>query len=151
MEIKITSEDYLKNRLDEQIEWYGKKSVWNQKCFKRLRLVEIVAAAMIPFLTAYISDDGDWLKWVVGGLGLIIAVFSGIAGLYKFQENWLTYRSSAERLIQERYLFSTGAEPYDGDNPFKLLVKRVEATLAHENKQWQTEQQKQPENTSNVK
>src|SRR3954471_6125598 len=48
----ITSDEYLTRRVQNQIDWYDKKSVWNQKCFKRLRIVEIIAAAMIPLLTA---------------------------------------------------------------------------------------------------
>ena len=43
-------EKYIKERLQDQISWYDKKSQWNQKLFKRLTLAEIVAAALIPFL-----------------------------------------------------------------------------------------------------
>ena len=42
--------EYLEQRLDDQINWYDKKSSANQAAFKRLRLIEIIAAAAIPLL-----------------------------------------------------------------------------------------------------
>ncbi len=53
----MTQEEYLQERVDDQIEWHDKKSAWNQKCYKRLRILEIVAAASIPFLTGLIGGD----------------------------------------------------------------------------------------------
>ena len=46
----MNQEDYLKDRLDNQIDWYDKKSQWNQKWFKRLQVFQLIAAAIIPFL-----------------------------------------------------------------------------------------------------
>lgn len=43
-------DEYLNDRLNNQIDWYDGKSQTNQKWFKRLRLLEIIAAAIIPFL-----------------------------------------------------------------------------------------------------
>ena len=36
-------------RLEDQIIWYDQKSIVNQRCFKRVKVAEIVAAAVIPF------------------------------------------------------------------------------------------------------
>ena len=61
---------------------------------------------------------------------------SGIANLYRFQENWNEYRASAEALKQEKYLYLARVEPYNGDQPFELLVQRVEALLKSETTGW---------------
>ena len=53
----MNEEDYLKERLDDQLEWYSKKSQLNQKWFKRLRLVEIISAAIIPFIS---KENSAW-------------------------------------------------------------------------------------------
>lgn len=42
-------EKYIENRLSEQITWYDDKSRLNKEFFTRLRLTEIIAAAIIPF------------------------------------------------------------------------------------------------------
>lgn len=127
--------EYLEQRLDDQIKWYETKSAANQGAYKKLRLIEIIAAAMIPLLAGY-SDRHAYVGFAIGGLGLIVAVLAGIIGLYRFQENWGEYRTAAEALKQEKFLYLAKAEPYNGDKPFELLVTRVEALLRKETSAW---------------
>lgn len=131
----ISEAEYLEQRLDDQINWYDNKSVTNQAAYKRLRLIEIIAAASIPLLAGY-SKDSEYVGMAIGVIGLIIAVLAGIVSLYRFQENWNEYRASAESLKQEKYLYLARAEPYNGDQPFELLVQRVEALLKSETTGW---------------
>ena len=46
----MNEDEYLNNRLEEQLKWYSNKSQTNQKWYKRLRLTEIISASLIPFL-----------------------------------------------------------------------------------------------------
>ncbi len=39
--------EYFEHRLDDQIIWYEKRSAANQAAYKRLRLMEISAAAAV--------------------------------------------------------------------------------------------------------
>ena len=129
-------EDYLNNRLDDQISWYDRKSIQNQKMFKRLQLVTIVTAACIPFFTGYLSAEAICLKYVVGALGVLLVILTGINNVYKFQENWIAYRTTCESLIHETYLYTTGTKPYHGTESFNLLVQRVEMLISKENSSW---------------
>ena len=135
--------DYLENRLEDQIKWYNKKSGKNQKMFKGMQLVTIITAACIPFLTGYLSDGAICLKYVVGALGVLVVILTGINNVYKFQENWIAYRTTCESLIHEKYLYKTGTKPYNGNEPFNLLVQRVEMLISKENSSW-TELTKKP-------
>jgi hypothetical protein len=134
----IGEAEYLEQRLDDQINWYDKKSAFNQTAYKRLRLIEIIAAAFIPLLAGYTQKEnvGEHVSVTVGVNGLIVAVLAGIVSLYRFQENWNEYRASAESLKQEKYFYLARAEPYNGDQPFELLVQRVEALLKSETTGW---------------
>jgi len=58
--------NHVMERLDEQIKWYSDKSKENKNWFHRLKVGEIVAAAMIPFaagfeglniVTAFLDDN----------------------------------------------------------------------------------------------
>ena len=69
-------------------------------------------------------------------MGLLITIITGVVTLYKFQENWIEYRTTCETLRHEKYLFLTQADPYDIEDPFKLLVQRVENLISKENTQW---------------
>lgn len=127
--------EYIKDRLEEQINWYSKKSRTNQKWFKNLRLLEIVLATLIPFL-AGIGDSLPYYQIIIGGLGVVIAVAVGLAALNKYQENWIEYRTIAESLKHEKYLYKAKCKPYDSDNSFQDLVQRVESLISKENSQW---------------
>jgi hypothetical protein len=131
----IGEAEYLEQRLDDQINWYDKKSSANQAAYKRLRLIEIIAAASIPLLAGY-TQKSEYVGMAIGVIGLIVAVLAGIVSLYRFQENWNEYRAAAESLKQEKYLYLARAEPFNGDQPFELLVQRVEALLKSETAGW---------------
>ncbi len=132
----MDEKQYIEQRLDNQIEWYDFKSKQNQKWYKRLKLIEIILATTIPFLVGYVSEKMLSLKLVVGLLGVLVAVISGILALYKFQENWTEYRTTCESLRHEKYLFLTKSEPYNVEESLPLLVQRVEALISKEHNKW---------------
>ena len=134
--MKYTEEEYLKDRVDDQIDWYDKKSQVNQKWYKCLRLIEIIAAASIPFVAGYMGDGVLWPKVIAGTLGLIVAIITAIVGLYNFQEHWVEYRTTCESLKHEKFLYLTKTEPYNIEDPFPLFVKRIESLISTENTKW---------------
>lgn len=133
---RMDADGYLVDRLQDQIDWYEKKAASNQRWFHRLRFTEVLAAASIPFLTGLIEEAGDPVALAVGTIGVALAVIAGVLGLYQFQELWMKYRTSAEMLIHEKFLFLTAAAPYDGGDPFHLLVQRVEGLTSDEHTDW---------------
>jgi hypothetical protein len=135
---RISQDDYFKERLDDQIDWYDKKSIKSQKWFKRLQVMVIVSSATIPFLSGYMDETTLYLKIIVGLLGLVIAAITAVLGLYQFQENWLEYRTTCETLRHEKYLFLAKASPYNKEDPFLLLVERIEGLISKENTNWQS-------------
>ena len=145
----MNEEEYLKNRLDDQINWYDRKSSQNQKTYKRLQFILIISAASVPFISGYV-DNLSYLQYLLGGIGVLIAAVTGLLSLYKFQEIWTTYRTTCESLRREKFLYLTRTDPYIEKNAFNLLVQRVEALLAKENSSWvevmkKTEGQKEKE------
>ncbi len=131
----MNEEEYLNDRLNDQIDWYDKKSQTSQKWFKKLRLLEIAAATIIPFL-AGIGPNIPYYSIIIGGLGVIIAVSAGVSALYKYHENWIEYRTTSETLKHEKYLFQAKCSPYNNDDAFCKLVQRVEGLISKENTQW---------------
>ena len=132
----MNEKEFLKQRVDDQINWYDRKSQFNQRWYKILRFAEIIAAAAIPFLAAYFSKEIPVIQFIVGFLGFLIAVIAGIVGLYQFQERWVEYRTTCESLRHEKYLYLTKSEPYNVKTPFPLFVQRVESLISIENSRW---------------
>lgn len=143
----ISPEEYIKQRLNDQISWYDRKSRANQRWFKCLRLTEIVAAATIPFLSGF-ADNSFAIKIVIGALGLLVAVIASLLGLLHLQEHWIAYRGTAEVLRKEKFLFLTQTEPYAKGDAFHLLVQRIEALLSKESTEWVQSMMKPPKGES---
>ena len=131
----MNEEKYFKERLDDQIEWYNKKSVQLQKSFKRLRTLEIFLAASIPFLVGY-TKDRPVVLFATGAVGVAVACLAGLLSLQKYEELWTRYRSTCESLTRHRYLFVTQAPPYETQPAFTRLVANVESVMAEERSDW---------------
>jgi hypothetical protein len=119
-------------RLEAQIAWYDRESNENQLWFKGLKIVQIVTAAAIPVAAAASAPLA-----VLGGGGALIVILEGLQQLQQYQENWIAYRSTCERLRAERFLFLSRAGPYAGvAGAEPLLAARVEGLVSQENAAW---------------
>src|SRR5205085_11872882 len=96
----ISTADPIIERLEDQISWYDSKSLANQRIYKRIKIIEIVAAALIPLIAA---SKFPQAAWVTGALGVLITVFEGLLHLNQYQQNWTAYRSTCESLRHEKY------------------------------------------------
>ena len=132
-----TEDEYLQARVLDQIKWYDEKSASNKRSYLYLKVTEILLSLCIPFAAAYISDTRDYLKLIVGVLGIVVAAIAGIITLIKFQENWIEYRAVGESLKLEKFLFLSKAGPYkDNTESFPLFVERFEGLISSSTKKW---------------
>src|SRR6185436_20286143 len=123
-------------RLEDQLNWYDTKSAYNQRMFKWLRSATIVMSVSIPLTAGFVKQ-----AWVTGGLGALIALCEGLQQLNQYHDNWITYRSTAEGLKHEKYLFLATAGPYAAaEDPNRLLAERVESLVSQEHAKWATSQ-----------
>lgn len=144
----MNESDYIQQRLEDQIAWYSDKSEWNQARYKWLRLTEICSAAVIPFLSG-MGERVPCGTWIIGTLGVLIALAAAAGSLFKFHENWIQYRATAEQLKHEKFLFLTKTRPYDDQDRFASLVQRIESLISKENSSW-AQVTKKAGNISNV-
>jgi Protein of unknown function (DUF4231) len=118
-------------RLEDQIAWYDRESAQSQRWFKGLKVVQIVTAAAIPVAAAASAPLA-----LLGAGGALIVVLEGLQQLQQYQENWITYRSTCERLRAERFLYLSRAGPYAVGGAEALLAVRVEGLVSQENSAW---------------
>jgi hypothetical protein len=77
-----------------------------------------------------------WVAYAIPIFGACIAIVTGLSGIYKFNDKWMTYRSTAESIKHEKYLYLLRSEPYDKGDALKTLGGRVEALITQENTNW---------------
>jgi hypothetical protein len=135
---ELTQENPTLMRLEDQILWYSRRSSANLRWFRMLKIIELMAAAMIPFLaTVPASDLLSHPSLVAGGLGILIVVLESFQGLFQFQNNWMNYRSTCEELKREKHLWMARAGTYAGTgNPDQLLAERIESVISAEHGRW---------------
>lgn len=137
--------DVTLDRLEDQISWYDRRSKYNQQMFKLMKTATIVISISIPLFAAfaaYRSIDGKLVALITGAVGATIALLEALQQLNQYQQQWITYRSTAEGLKHEKFLFLALAGPYAAaEHPGKLLAERVESLVSQEHAKWASTQE----------
>ena len=134
----MNQEEYIKDRLDDQINWYYKKRGFNQKRYKFYKVSEALLAISVPILSGFSTIEGfEWLIYVVAIIGGLITLITIIPSLNKYHENWVEYRLTSEVLKREKFLFLTKSGKYRASKAnFSTLVETAEAIMSNENEKW---------------
>ena len=139
---------YLKDRYYSQVDWYDRKSMINQKTYKRLQYSLIILSSLTPILIVV----SDWQKAipylvVVPALtSVAVAILTSIIKTFRFQENWINYRTTCETLRKEIFMLEADIGEYaQADNKESLFIERVESLISRENTLWLASQK--PEKT----
>jgi hypothetical protein len=131
--------EYLRERLEDQIRWYSDEAGRNKKWFMILKFFEILFALLLPVFTviSFIFTGEEILyKVAVIIIGVLLSGISTIQEFFGFHKKWIQYRTTAEALKHEKYLYVTRCYPYNGKDAFCKLVERVESIISRENIQW---------------
>ena len=127
-------DDYLARRYQEQVDWYDAKAGKNKRLYLVFQWGNVVLAVVTPVLVVSLPES---LKWITAATAVLLGI--GTAGLktFKFQENWILYRTIAETLKKERHLYAARVDGYGRAHvPERLFVERVEAIISREHSLW---------------
>jgi hypothetical protein len=120
------------DRLEDQVGWYDRKSQAAQRAYKRLKVLQLVAAAAVPVVAA-----AEAAAWITAGFGGVVLVLEGLQQLGQYQSNWITYRSTCEALKHEKYLYLAGAGPYrNSEDRSVVLAEHIEGLVSQEHARW---------------
>lgn len=129
--------DYVENRYKDQMSFYDKAAVKNQKKYKQFQWVLIVFSAITPVLAAF---DGQWVRLQIPVVlvSAIVAVLTAGLKTFQYQEMWVNYRATNELLKPEIYYYNFSVGPYaeEGIDKETLFVSRVETILDKEHINW---------------
>jgi len=129
-------QNYLKDRYEDQISWYSNSASRNKRYYTLFQWSVIVLSATLPVLIASVPDA--W-QWITVTLSITLAI--GTAGLktFKFQENWINYRTISETLKKEKHFYDANLDDYaEASEREALFVDRVESLISRENTLWVT-------------
>ncbi len=128
----MADENVTLMRLEDQIEWYDSHSKSSKRWFGSLKIITIGLGSIVP-----LSAGFEFEPLITACLSVVVVVSEGIQQVFQFQHNWITYRSTAEYLKHEKYLYGASAGPYTKtEDCLKLLAERVESLVSQEHAKW---------------
>lgn len=135
-------------RLNDQLNWYDGKSSHAQKYYKSLKFIQILLALFIPVFNMFDIESSKIFTAIAGAM---IALLEGIQQMNQYSRLWVEYRSTAEKLKHEKYLFVSNAGRYKEIRPEEkliLLAETVEEMVSTEHANWCSETEKCIANTT---
>ena len=129
---------YLKERYNDQVSWYDRKAGENQKRYRLMQWLIIVLAASTPVLIELkLAGSYGHIPTVTSA---VVAILTASVKTFKYQENWINYRTTCETLRKEQHYYSAGIGEYSRleteDEGRALFVERVENLISRENTMW---------------
>ena len=135
---QATDGDPAWDRLEDQVGWYDQKSASCQRAYKWTKTAQLILGSAVPVLALM-----DARPVVTALVAAVVVVLEGVQQLNQWQSNWVLYRSTAEALKHERFLYLSSAGPYRGENSSAVLAERVEGLVSQEHAKW-TDARQQP-------
>ncbi|MEV2223850.1 DUF4231 domain-containing protein [Nocardia vinacea] len=123
--------DPVWTRLIDQLTWYSTRSHAAQQAYKRVKIGQLAVGAAVPVVAALASPPV-----VTAALAAVVVVAEGAQQLFQWHTNWLRYRSTAEALKHEKFLFVAEVGRYHGPDRRAVLAIRIEDLVSQENTQW---------------
>lgn len=141
---QATFDNYVKSRYQDQIDWYDRKAIENQRAYKRLQMLTIVSSSLTPVIlvahfvvghTDY-SNRVNWLALITSA----VAAFSSMAlKNFKYEDKYFNYRGTCELLRGEIYLYQAGTGEYKtAADPRALFVEKIEGLISREHAAFQS-------------
>ena len=125
---------YLKERYEKEIDWYDTTSTKNKMRYYRFQWSALIISPIVPVLVACLPET---IKWITATIAAVLAIITAALKAFKYQENWLNFRTIAETLKKEKYFYEAELNDYsDSSDKEALFVERVEALISKENSLW---------------
>ena len=132
--------NYLDGRYDENIQKYNNRAKISYYAYTIFQWSLVILSALTPalILTEQVS------KWIAVGVAVLVAISSAALKTFKYQENWIRYRSTWHALNREKFFYEAGVQGYEKEkNKEALFVQRVESIIEQEANEFVAEHKKQ--------
>ncbi len=129
-------ESYMAERVDNQVENFDQLARRNQRIYSFLRMATIACNVLTAFAIALTLAAPARYKIYMGlgalVLSMIVLATHQIQEFYKFGSKWEKYRTVAEQIKSEKFLFLNDAGTYragDTDSKKRAFIESVEGII----------------------
>ena len=133
-------DDFIKNRYNKMISWYDKKALSNKKYYYFFQSLLIILSTLTPSLILfdfYTAVYDYYLKVFTVVVAIGVSILASLLRIFKFHDNWTTYRNICEVLRKEINFLNAEIHHYKNcDNKQALFVDKVESLISNEHNLW---------------
>jgi len=143
----LNSEDYIRDRINDQLRFYDKKAGRYKSLYLSMRAATVIGGALVPVLvnlnfgpaTVHLGSYSftlNGIKISTTLISLMVVLFVSLESVYHFKEQWRNYRSTAELMKKEYFLYASGQGRYAGKTEaeaYRLFVEQIETAIDVEN------------------
>ena len=132
-------ERYIKSRFEDQLQWYSKRASADKRAYQIYQTGIGVLSAIVTVTVGIGLHYRDNVAWPIASLiaSATVALLTGLQKTFRFRENWVEYRTTAEDLKKERHYHILRCGDYARhESPDQLFVERVEAMISQQNTRW---------------
>ena len=143
----LNPEDYIRDRINDQLRFYDKKATFYKSRYLSMRAATVIGGALVPVLVnlsfapmtvnlRYFVMTINIIKLSTTVISLMVVLFVSLESVYHFKEQWRNYRSTAELIKKEYFLYATGQGRYAAkpeDEAYRLFVEQIETAIDVEN------------------
>jgi hypothetical protein len=129
-------DEYVNGRYKNQIDWYSGRASTNKNWYQSFQWGVIVLSASVPVMVASIPEG---YQWITIAISILLAIGTAALKTFKFQENWVNYRTISETLKKELHFYNAALDDYaNSEDAEAQFVERVESMISRENSLWVT-------------
>ena len=129
-------ESYMTERVDSQVENFDQQARRNQRIYSFLRMATIACNVLTAFAIALTLAAPARFRMYVGFgalvLSMIVLATHQIQEFYKFGAKWEKFRTVAEQIKSEKFLFLNDAGTYragDTESKKRAFIESVEGII----------------------
>jgi hypothetical protein len=129
--------EYRDTRYAEALNYYDKRANWN-RVGHRISSIYIVVSSIIIAPILMLDEFLEGCSRIIATIiAPTVAIATGIATHFGFNEHWLNYRATWDALKHELYLRNANIHEYgESEDRNALFVARVEALISSEGEGW---------------
>lgn len=142
--------EVLRNRIKVCLAWYIERAVRYKNYFCFFSVITIVLPSFITIINTVLMPE-EQAALAINAITVcsVISSFSAaILTLFKFQEKWILYRSTAEEIKKELSLYQAGRQK---DKDIEKLIIKLEQCMSKERSKWQLLSENSVENENKPK
>jgi hypothetical protein len=120
-------ESIVIGHLEESFDRFDRESEVNKRLYQYLKVLTLIAGGSVTVAAALSAPP-----LFTATIGALLVLIEGVQQLFRYHDRWLSFRTTAESLKREKFLYSVAAPPYGPQPDPALLAERIEAILATE-------------------